>query len=226
MRRNFLNHCLVTIFMSLLIGCAPPVGSIINQAIRDDNTRAVQRDKVLLAEHLKLIETLRAAGDPMGDYLWAEANEHQLVPNFVTDPVALKQLYQTAAYKGSLDASNKVGLITFSEGAIGGNRYAQSTDAEKQQKEIIWRKGLAVLEESTARQCFYWGIILDGMANRRCLRPVVVARQIWPKFRDGFGYPKDSDLAQYWREKRDTCDVFLAQQSPDFFLFRAFPTCR
>lgn len=219
---------LIVAALAALSGCvAPPnVGAIMSESIRKSEEGATQRDKALLAQHLKLIEKLRAEGDPMGEYLWVEANEHQLVPNAVTERGALKRLYQAAADKGSIDAQHKVGLMTFYEGAIGNAGYAKSTEKERQEKAIQWRAGLDLLEKSTAKQCFHWGIVLDGMANRHCLRPVVVARQIWPKFRDGFGYPKDTALADAWKQRRDECDAYLAKQDPFFFYGRKFPACR
>lgn len=219
---------LIVAALAALSGCvAPPnVGAIMSESIRKSEEGATQRGKALLAQHLKLIEKLRAEGDPMGDYLWAKANEDELIPNAVVEPGALKRLYQAAADKGSIDAQHKVGLLTFYEGAVVNGRYSTSTENERKEKEVKWRNGLEILEKSTAQQCFYWGIALDGMANQHCLLPVVVARWVWPNFRDGFAYPKDAALADAWRERRDECDAYLAKQDPFFFYGRKFPACR
>lgn len=219
---------LVVASLGALSGCVAPtnVGTIIHESIRKSEEAATQRGQTLLAQHLKLIDKLRAEGDPMGDYLWAKANEDELVPNAVTETVALLRLYQVAADKGSVDALHKVGLLTFYEGAIGNGQYRTSTETERKEKEVKWRKGLEILEKSTAQQCFYWGIALDGMANQHCLRPVIVARWVWPNFRDGFAYPKDAALADAWRERRDQCDAYLAKQDAFFFYGRKFPACR
>lgn len=221
----------ITLFFAFLfclmnLGCADPVTAIINHNIKKDNEQAIQRDGILLTEHLNMIAKLRAEGDPMGDYLWARANEDKFVPNAITDTETLKKMYQTAATKGSLDAANKVGLMTFNEGGISNAGYSKSTETQKREKEIIWRKGLELLEQSTAKQCYYWGIVLDGMANRRCLKPVVTLNQVWPQFRDGFGYPKDQDLMLKWREKAASCEVFLRNQTVDFYYNRKFSACR
>lgn len=221
-----LIFCGVLFIGMLATGCADPVMGIINHGNRQAAESATERGKTLLEEHLKLIEKLRSEGDPMGDYLWAEANEHGLVPNAIQDPEQLNALYEKAAVKGSVDAQNKVALLTFLQGAAWGGTYNSISAAEKAEKEIVWRKGLEMLEASTAQQCYYWGVIMDGMANRWCMKPVTAADTVWPKFRDGFAYPKDQALREYWAKRGATCDLYLNGQGPEFFYNRKFPACR
>jgi len=74
-----------------LTACAPPVGYIIKEANHRNDARAAERGKSLLAEHLKMVDELRAEGDPMGDYLWTRANADRLIPNPISDPLVLKK---------------------------------------------------------------------------------------------------------------------------------------
>lgn len=217
---------LIVAALAALSGCvAPPnVGAIMSESIRKSEEGATQRGKALLAQHLKLIEKLRAEGDPMGEYLWVEANEHQLVPNAEKDRAKLRAMYQAAANKGSIDAQLKVGIFTFQDGALW--QYQTAPEETKRAKNLAWREGLATLEKAIPHQCFYWGVMLDGMANQQCLRPVNAAARVWPEFRDGRSYPADSDLTETWRKKGNECDAYLAKQDPFFFYGRKFPACR
>jgi hypothetical protein len=213
----------IVIVVVCLSGCAPSVGSVIANANRENDARAVQRGNAFLAAHLKLIERLRADGDPMGDYLWTRANADQWLENPINDPLALKRMYEEAAAKGSIDAQHMVGLMLFDGSA---SRSGVCNDCPVLNPEDRdWKKGLAILEDATKKQCYYWAIVLDGMANQSCLKPSITATVIWPKFRDGFAYPKDGALESYWRAKGEQCRAQLATFPPMFYFRQKFPTC-
>lgn len=212
-------------------GCSGPVTSVINQSIRSDEARATKNQNTLLAAHMKLIDKLRAEGDPIGDYLWVKANEDKFVPNAITDRSTLIQMYGAAAAKGSVDAEIRMGLLTFYEGSAMGSgfqkdKYQSLSDSEKKQKEQLWRKGLDIMDKATAKRCYYWAVVLDGMANRSCLRPATPAMYVWYEFRDGWSYPKDNSLLSYWKAKEESCQVFLNSQRGTYFLNPKLPTCR
>jgi hypothetical protein len=227
MKQNNTSRILALIAAAVLLsGCAEPTGKIISDAVRQSDQRAVQRENVLLAEHMALIDKLRAEGDPMGEYLWVRANDDQFIPNPIKDRPTIKKMYEAAAAKGSIDAAHKAALMSFFDGASLGGSYARISEAERAQKALVWRQALVELEAATAQQCYHWGIVLDGMANRRCLRPVVTAGKVWPKFRDGAAYPKDKSLQSTWSAKDDVCLAFLDKQPPQFFFNRKFPACR
>ncbi len=224
MKMHTIRAALLAICFCLLTGCAPRVGSIIMEANRQDSERATARGKDLLAEHLKLIEKLRTEGDPMGDYLWARANADAWVPHPIKDPLVLKKMYEDAAARGSVDAQHVLGLMLFDGSAA---RTGVCTDCPVLNPEDQdWRKGLAIIEDASKQQCFYWGIVLDGMANRSCLVPVVTAGKIWPKFRDGRIVEKNANSLSHWKQLEDSCDTELKSLPTVFFFTQKFPACR
>lgn len=223
MKIYVIKAALLTISVSLLVGCAPSVGSILMEANRQDNERAIARGKGLLAEHLKLIEKLRAEGDPMGDYLWTQANADAWVPNPIKDPLVLKKMYEDAAAKGSVDSQHVLGLMLF-DGATSRTECVGCPVLKAEDRD--WRKGLSTIEEASKKQCFYWGIVLDGMAGRSCLIPMVPAREIWPNFRDGTGVPKSDEQASRWNEMKLACQAQIKALPIRFFFSQKFPACR
>lgn len=101
---------------AFLSGCGTVVGGTIAAANQIDQSRDQSRMNSLVAQHLDNIKALQAKGDPLGDYLWAEANENKLFENPIQDPQELKALYQIAADKGSIDARIVLGVKRFREG--------------------------------------------------------------------------------------------------------------
>lgn len=225
MRMYIIKAALLTISVSLLVGCAPSVGSIFMEANRQDNERAIARGKGLLVEHLMLIEKLRAEGDPMGDYLWARANADAWVPNPIKDPLVLKKMYEDAAAKGSVDAQHVLGLmlITGSSSPYGGGRSDTPVLSVNSRNISL---GLATVEHAAARQCWYWEPVIAGVSNTGCLQPVVSAGRIWPKFRDGGIVEKNTNLLSRWKQLEDSCDTKLKSLSTAFFFTQKFPACR
>lgn len=229
MNKNWLKSAkglLGTICFSLLVGCAPSVGSIIMEANRQDSERATARGKDLLAEHLKLIEKLRAEGDPMGDYLWTRANADAWVPNPIKDPLVLKKMYEDAAAKGSVDAQHVLGLMLFLGGAsqtAGAN--PQGPLLSKNDRDPF--KGMAMIEEASKKQCWHWTVLIagGGSSGRYCLMPEIAAGRIWPKFRDGFMLPKNAASLKQWRELDESCEATIRALPPTFFN-QKFPACR
>lgn len=215
-----------TIAMALatLTACAPPVGRIIMEGNRQADERAVERGKGLLAGHFKLIDKLRAEGDPMGDYLWTRANADKWIENPIDDPLVLKKMYEDAAAKGSIDAQHVLGLMLFDGSAA---RSGICTDcAVLLTEDRDPKRGLALIEKASAKQCFYWGVILDSMGNRSCLVPVVTAMKVWPKYRDGRVVEKNADEAKRWREMEESCQATIQNLPPTFFFQQKFPACR
>jgi hypothetical protein len=196
------------------MGCAPSTGSIIAKANRENDARAVERGSALLTGHLKLIEKLRADGDPMGDYLWTRANADQWVENPIKDPLVLKKMYEAAAEKGSIDAQHVLGLMLFDGSA---SRSGVCTDCPVLKPEDRdWRKGLAIIEDATKKQCYYWAIVLDGMANSSCLRPSVSSGEIWPEFRDGRIVDKNQEAQSSWKVLRRPAQTTSKRYLPPF----------
>lgn len=215
-----------TIAMALatLTACAPPVGRIIMEGNRQADERAVERGKGLLAEHLKLIDKLRAEGDPMGDYLWTRANADRIVPNPISDPSVLKKMYEEAAAKGSVDAKHVLGQMLFHGSSTPSGFCTDCPVLPKSERNPD--EALKLLKEAIAKQCFFWSVEIDGMANRHCLVPIVTAMEIWPNFRDGTVVPKDAEQAERWRQMRLSCTASIQNLPPTFFFQQKFPACR
>ncbi|NQE50337.1 hypothetical protein RC52_17905 [Herbaspirillum rubrisubalbicans] len=83
-----------------------------------DQSRDTNRTNKLIQQHLEYIKDLQARGNPLGDYLWAEANDKKIVPDAVQDPVAIRELYQVAADKGSIDAQLVLAVKQFHDGGV------------------------------------------------------------------------------------------------------------
>jgi hypothetical protein len=100
-----------------LSGCGAMVAGTFTAANQLDQARDKARRNDLAAQHLDDIKQRQAKGDPLGDYLWAEANEKQIVPNAIQDPATIRRLYQVAADKGSVDAKLVLAVKQFKEGS-------------------------------------------------------------------------------------------------------------
>lgn len=207
-----------------LSACTPPVGYIIKEANRQNDARAVERGKGLLAEHLKMVDKLRAEGDPMGDYLWTRANADRLIPNPISDPLVLKKMYEEAASKGSVDAQHALGLMLFN-GSSTPSGFCTTCPVLKPEDRNP-QLGVELIDKASAKQCFYWSVELDGMANRQCLTPVVTALYVWPKYRDGRVVSQSADEAARWKQIELSCRAELKNLSPQFFAQQKFPACR
>ena len=206
-------------------GCAPSVGTLINESVRSSDRRATVRANELLEQHLSLIDRLRAQGDPLGDYLWVRANADGWVKDPVRDPLVLKKMFEDAAAKGSADAKHVLGLMLF-DGAAS-RTGVNTSGAVLDPKDQNWRAGLALIDEATKQQCWYWAPILDGMANKTCLRPVSTAGIIEPNFREGSRVVQRDDIQQkHWKQLNENCKAFISSQGPKFFFPTRFTACR
>ena len=201
---------LMVLLASLLAGCGTVVGTTINTANKIELSRDHARTNDLVAAHLKWIKELQAKGNPMGDYLWAVANEDGMVDNPIKDPQIIKQMYTGAAAKGSVDAEILLGQKRFIEGSPRHFNYGR-TPEEIAAKEPVWREGLRKLDQATLQRCYYLKPYVFAPHNRHCLAPRVAADDVWPKFRDGYTYPKDKALRDYWYNKAVACE-----NSPEF----------
>lgn len=199
-------------FAALLAGCGAIVGTTINTANSISQSVDRSRTKSLIEAHLEWVKQLQARGDPMGDYLWAKANEDGVVANPIKDSGVLKQMYAEAAAKGSVDAQIVLGLKRFYQGAS--NRFSRGgTQAEWDANVPVWQDGLKQIEAATQNQCWYYTPYIFPPHNKRCLTPKNIAKEIWPRFRDGFNYPKDTELMNKWKAKREACEADPAYQA-------------
>jgi hypothetical protein len=214
----------ILLAIACLGACATPVGSLIKEANRQNDARAAARGKGLLADHLKMVDKLRAEGDPMGDYLWTRANADRLIPNPISDPLVLKKMYEEAAGKGSVDAEHVLGVMLFS-GSSTPSGFCTNCPVLKPEDRNP-QLGVEMIDKATAKQCFYWSVELDSMANRQCLTPVVTALYVWPNFRDGTLVQKDAAQAARWRQLELVCREKLQKLPPQFFFQQKFAACR
>lgn len=142
--RIFENRWLFLIMLALanifLAGCETIVNSTIATANRIDQARDQERRSDLLAQHLDDIRALQVKGDPLGDYLWAEANDNKIVKNAIQNPETIQQLYEVAADRGSVDARLVLAIKKFKQGAyprLGREQVALHEQASKQQNRAI-----------------------------------------------------------------------------------------
>lgn len=194
-----------------LAGCAvgdAVVGASIAAADRADSALLRSRGQNLLAKQLQRIEELRTKGDPLGEYLWVEANAEGLVDNPELDPEKLFTMYQTAAAKGSPDALVAMGVMLFSGKSVPNMGKAHLLPKEKRDM----KKGLELIEQGTRERCWYWELIIQTLHSQNCLRPIIAADKVWPKFRDGFLWPKDEALMNQWKAKSAQCEQDSAQR--------------
>lgn len=192
--------------IGLLAGCAvgdAVVGSTIRASNQADSTLLRSRGKTLLAQHLQLIKELQAKGDPLGDYLWVVANAEGWVDNPELDPIKRLEMYQAAADKGSVDALVAMGVYLFN-----GSPTPNATGVGKPlpDEKMNMKKGLELIEQGTRDRCFYWEPVIQSITSQNCLRPIIAADKVWPKFRDGFLWPKDEALMNYWKAKSERCE--------------------
>lgn len=198
--------------ISGLAGCAvgdAVVGTTIRAANQAESARLRSRGNSLLAKHLSMVDALRAKGDPLGDYLWVLANAAGWVDNPELDPEKLLSMYQDAAAKGSADALVAVGKMLFM-----GSTTPNGTGIGKALPDdrLNMNKGLELIEQGTRERCWYWEPVIQTISSQNCLRPIIAADMVWPKFRDGFLWPKNEALMNYWRAKSDRCEQDPAYQ--------------
>ncbi len=115
---KFLRTLLTCALLIAFGGCSSVVQSTIGAANQMDQSRDRQKLSGLLGDHIREVKQMQAQGNPMGDYLWAYANENGLIPDAEKDPERITAMYQTAADKGSADAKLKLALRKFRDGAL------------------------------------------------------------------------------------------------------------
>ncbi len=197
---------LALLFASILSGCGTVVGTTINVANKIDQDQYRSRLSDLVAAHLQWVKALQAKGDPMGDYLWVKANEDGMVDAPIQDQQVLTQMYTVAAEKGSVDAQIMLGLRQFFAGSDT-HRWDDGIVAKYDSRATIMQDGLKRIERASQKQCWYYTPYIFPRFNKRCLTPVVAATKPWLAFRDGYVYPKDEALRDYWKQKRDACEA-------------------
>ena len=115
---KFFKAVLICTWLAALGGCSSVVQSTMGAANQMDQSRDRQKLSGLLGDHIREVKQMQAQGNPMGDYLWAYANEMGLIPDAEKDPERITAMYQAAADKGSADARVKLALRKFNQGAL------------------------------------------------------------------------------------------------------------
>jgi hypothetical protein len=115
---KFFKAALICMWLAALGGCSSVVQSTMSAANQMDQSRDCQKLSGLLGDHIREVKQMQAQGNPMGDYLWAYANENGLIPDAEKDPERITAMYQAAADKGSADARVKLALRKFDQGAL------------------------------------------------------------------------------------------------------------
>lgn len=199
---------LTGLLISLLAGCGAVVGTTIVAANNAEQSRDRARLGNLVTAYLESVKELQAKGDPMGDYLWAEANEKANETHWITppiqDPKIITQMYVDAAAKGSVDAQIVLGIRQLLAGSDP-HRWDDYIVTEFASRTSIMQDGLKRIEQASQKQCWYYKPYIFPPQNKRCLTPVVAASTPWNAFRHGYLYPKDDALRDYWKQKFDAC---------------------
>lgn len=200
-----------------LTGCGAIVSGTISTANSLDQALTRERITKVRAQQIEQIRALQAKGDPMGDYLFALANaEGWIGEDRISDPVAIKNLYEKAAEKGSSDAMIALGLMLFD--GRGAPQYTKGVYLPYEQQS--WKKGLEWIERGMKIRCSYAQPLYLAISSpgSQCLVYRSPAVWIWPDFRDG-RYKRDSngkhvpiieknkELEDYWHTKDAVCNV-------------------
>ena len=200
---------IATVTLLVMLGSCAVGDAVVGGSIRAVNNlesaRMQSQGEKLREQYLKQIQTLRDKGDPLGDYLWVVANVKGWPDAPILDPVKLLAMYEAAAQKGSLDAKVAAGFMYFTGSPLpygGGAKGARLLPRDQ------WdmQKGLALVEEGMRERCYYWEPVLMTLYHQNCLRPINIAKKVWPEFRDGTLWPKNDALMKYWKAKRDACE--------------------
>ncbi len=117
------------------------------------------RTEDLLADYQRAVKSLQAQGDPLGDYLWAKANEDKKVDAPI-DPAQIKKMVADAAARGSIDAQLLLAVRHFQEVATPINiakvhvtRFFNGQDLSKDQELAdTWKKKAQLCEADPAYQ--------------------------------------------------------------------------
>lgn len=212
----FIRSVTVVLLASALLGgCGAIVGGTIGLANSMDQAATRKRIQALRAEQVAYIRNLQSWGDPFGDYLFALANaEGWIGEKRITDPLAIRDLYQAAADKGSSDAMIALGLMLYD--GRGAPQYTKGVYLRKEQQDE--KLGLEWIEKGMKIRCSYAQPVYNASASssQQCIVRRSPAAWIWPDFRD----PKtrmnsdgsftvirkpDPELEKYWHEKDAMC---------------------
>jgi hypothetical protein len=204
-----------------LSGCAAPA-DIAAAVERAGFTSEIDKGRAVLLHHVK---TLRAAGDPLGDYFYALGNSDGWIKDVQGDE-AITELFRKAAAKGSMDAKILLALQKATSRPVPGKL---DEGMGPRGNVVAWEAGLAELLPLVQKQCFVQRLVVgSGRELTTELRPHVttyaVAYKIWPTFRDGHHVQgvqgewikkvdKDPGRHKLWESLEDNCkqpaDVWL-----------------
>ncbi len=120
-------------------------------------------------------------------------------------------MYVEAAAKGSVDAQIMLGIRQLLAGSEP-HRWDDGVVEKFESRAAIMQDGLRRIEQATQKRCWYYTPYIFPHRNIRCLTPSVAAIKPWVAFRDGYLYPKDAALSDYWKQKRDACEASPAYQ--------------
>ncbi|WP_353396616.1 hypothetical protein [Hydrogenophaga sp. 5NK40-0174] len=182
------------------------MGSLANKVESVGQQRDYEKQKGKLTAY---IESLRAKGDPQGDYYYAMGNADGWIKD-VRDPEAITQLFRDAAVKGSMDAKIILALQKATSEPVPGRLMESKGPRENLGQ---WEAGLAELKPLLEQQCYARRLVLDLGTPE--IAKYSIANFIWPKFRDGYfrrniddtrTLLKDPQRQQEWERIDRDCD--------------------
>lgn len=197
-------------------GCGVLVAGTMTLANHVEQRGTARAIATVRAEQVADIKELQAAGDPMGNYLFAVASaQGWMSKDQISDAASIMEMSQRAADKGASDAMIALGLMLFDgSGAPVDSKVYLPFELQD------WRKGLELVERGMRERCSYALPMYSLVTSppRRCVVYRSPAIRLWPAFRDGRyignrveGFvpfiQKDKVAESYWREKDAVCQM-------------------
>jgi hypothetical protein len=195
------------IFKALLLMCVKLMWATLVWPVQAEDSARDKADPVshshrtedLLADYQRVVKSLQAQGDPLGDYLWAKVNEDKKVDSPINDPAHIKKMVADAAARGSIDAQLLLAVRRFQEVATPNFRIADG-QLKPGPAEGPWRPALESLDKASQQQCFY----RVSVYSKACSTPINIAKVHVARFFNGQDLPKDQELVDTWKKKGPT----------------------
>jgi TPR repeat protein len=200
----------VVCVMPVLSGC---VTAGIAMAQKLDQSQMRREATANRKKQVEIIKALQAKGDPMGDYLYGMANAEGWWPeNPITDPLAIKEIYEKAAAKGSSDAMIVLGLMLIS--TLPAPQMSKIPPLEFKDRDQ--QKGLELIEKGMNIRCFYiQPTAIIGAGESSCFAERSPAIWIAPIFRDGDRFfEKNQKKANEWYTHDKLCNTYIKSTPP------------
>lgn len=180
--KRVLRSLLLTVSTTWLLGGCMVPAMVATSVEKSGYSSDIDKGRAVLLHHVK---TLQAAGDPLGDYLYALGNSDGWIKDVQGDE-AITELFRKAAAKGSMDAKILLAL----QKATGEPVPGKLNEGMVPNKDLrLWEAGLAELQPLLQQQCYVRRLVVGSRDLGTDLRPHVttyaVAYKIWPTFRDG-----------------------------------------